>query len=502
LFDQNTGDRITPDQHYKTSDDVVASLFGTLTPLQDVMPGFIMLDGLRSDMMVPTNQAEWFFKEVNNHEPLSQNNPLVDPSSYYKAIININEVLGHIDSVVVSDREFNDLLTFACKGALVSMRSWVYLNLVRLYGETAYFEDNMASLPTSPQVIKEKAWVIDTLINQVKQYIHEESTFSARIEYRVFRFVNSKALLGELYLEKGDYANAAKYLKLGLESYSTEGTFFRADAAYRDLSWVNIFLNSESVASETLSVIPFSVQDGQINKLGTWLGRVSPVAKISPVLLDSFIVQTTTQGTQGDFFRGQGSTFIIDKVNMITDSTYTYEANITKYAVDRNEPSSSDIIISRAADIHLLLAEAYNRLGDADSRIKALMLLNNGVAGLPSAKRPADFKVQKWTGNLGIRGRVSLTDRIAPKSILEDPILGIPEDAVILAIEDMIIAERALELAFEGKRWFDLVRIAERRNDPSFLADKVAAKFAGTPQYETVRTKLLNSENWYLQLQQ
>jgi hypothetical protein len=67
-----------------------------------------------------------------------------------------------------------------------------------------------------------------------------------------------------------------------------------------------------------------------------------------------------------------------------------------------------------------------------------------------------------------------------------------------LLIEDLIIAERAMELAFEGKRFSDLVRIAERRNDPAYLADRVAAKFEGTEMYDVIRNKLMNPENWYL----
>ncbi len=67
-------------------------------------------------------------------------------------------------------------------------------------------------------------------------------------------------------------------------------------------------------------------------------------------------------------------------------------------------------------------------------------------------------------------------------------------------LEDQIMDERVRELAFEGERFYDLMRIARRRGDPSYLADKVAAKF-NPPLREQIRQHLLNEENWYLKLQ-
>ena len=164
---------------------------------------------------------------------------------------------------------------------------------------------------------------------------------------------------------------------------------------------------------------------------------------------------------------------------------------ITKYALDAADMESSDIIISRAADIQLMLAEAYNRLGDATSRKYALMLLNQGV----NKENPKPAPFSKWSGNLGVRGRVYLKSREVPKNMIS-------EDSIQNLIEDFIIEERAMELAFEGKRWFDLVRIAERRNSPEYIANKVAAKFEGTDMYNTVHAKLMNPANWYLPMEQ
>jgi hypothetical protein len=172
----------------------------------------------------------------------------------------------------------------------------------------------------------------------------------------------------------------------------------------------------------------------------------------------------------------------------VNDSTYLTESYITKYEIDDQDPLSSDIILSRAADVHLLLAEALNRMGDETSQKYALMLLNDGV----NAVNPKPAPYSRWSANLGIRGRVYLKAWELSEGLLRNP------EARMLYIEDLIMAERALELAFEGKRWFDLMRVARRRN-PEYLADKVAAKFATDPEvYNKIHVKLRDPNNWIL----
>jgi hypothetical protein len=68
-------------------------------------------------------------------------------------------------------------------------------------------------------------------------------------------------------------------------------------------------------------------------------------------------------------------------------------------------------------------------------------------------------------------------------------------------IENMIIQEDALELAYEGQRWPDLLRVAIRRNDPAFIGDKIYNKLiksgmsAGAASQ--ARAKLL-AKDWFL----
>jgi starch-binding outer membrane protein, SusD/RagB family len=64
-----------------------------------------------------------------------------------------------------------------------------------------------------------------------------------------------------------------------------------------------------------------------------------------------------------------------------------------------------------------------------------------------------------------------------------------------------LIQENALENAYEGTRWPDLLRVAIRRNDASFIADKVYNKLiksgVSAGAASQARGKLLNKD-WYL----
>ena len=56
----------------------------------------------------------------------------------------------------------------------------------------------------------------------------------------------------------------------------------------------------------------------------------------------------------------------------------------------------------------------------------------------------------------------------------------------------------ALEGAFEGYRFYDLMRVALRRGDPSYLAMPVSRRNGDVD--ETLRSLLMNTANWYLPL--
>jgi len=103
----------------------------------------------------------------------------------------------------------------------------------------------------------------------------------------------------------------------------------------------------------------------------------------------------------------------------------------------------------------------------------------------------------------GIHSRGSGDSEVNPYYVLPQPptALASRQDTVnyqIPLVEDMIITEMALEGAFEGYRFYDLMRVALRRSDPAYLADAVSRREGTTDA--SLRALLMDTKNWYLPL--
>jgi len=93
----------------------------------------------------------------------------------------------------------------------------------------------------------------------------------------------------------------------------------------------------------------------------------------------------------------------------------------------------------------------------------------------------------------------NLINMVKTRALLE-PISGITNKNTL---EDIILEERAREFCGEGKRWFDLIRMARRNNRErisrfiEILADNKSYEKA-----EIIRGKYLNPFSWYLPIHQ
>jgi len=68
------------------------------------------------------------------------------------------------------------------------------------------------------------------------------------------------------------------------------------------------------------------------------------------------------------------------------------------------------------------------------------------------------------------------------------------------AMEELVLLERQRELMFEGKRWFDLLRMARRDGNSNRLVAKVLGKY--TDNQTTIKSKMTDMNSLYLPIYQ
>ena len=163
--------------------------------------------------------------------------------------------------------------------------------------------------------------------------------------------------------------------------------------------------------------------------------------------------------------------------------------------------------------IYLRYAEALNRAGYPQS---AFAILKYGICDETLKNRvdavelqqagdlvnfdPNVFRIEEV---LGVHSLGSGDSHANAFYMLPQPenALATRQDTVnyqIPLVEDLIINEMALEGAFEGYRFNDLMRVALRRGDASYLATPVSRRNGETD--DTLYQLLMDSKNWYLPL--
>lgn len=526
----------------KTERDAFYHLCGILQLMQQVGNDYVISGELRGDLMTQTNNTPQDLRDIEFFAADSANAYLHE-KKLYALINNCNYYIDRLDTEAMGAK--TDTLSVPVR----TIRAWAFLQLALDYGKVHYFTkpilntndevdvediDFTATAFTESENELPANVLIEKLIEELRPYCpasdQEEIMPFIEGEYSTINSFQTKMLilpvrfmLGELYMWKQDFASAAEmYHSLMVERKLTisMGANRWRNSMCDDVStrkWSDQFTNIPSDNFVSLIAYSDEFEHGMTrlpDLLSSYqLGASGACREIFDA--QQFSISNKIVPVSGDL-RGEGKTsdygsYVMNVPANSTTGEYT-DAYITKIGkMKANDAYYTSLC--RAPLIYLRYAEAVNRLGKHQLAMAVLKygLTTNVLNNRNYIKEDelggeiyTDFGQMNsaytsiFSKNAALHSRGSgdvdfnLAYRIDTSTGLDS----------LTDVENKIMDEYVLECAFEGNRFHDLMRISTYRNDPGYLATKVASKLATAVNSPRSReewiTFLSDKNNWYL----
>ena len=518
--------------------DSVYSVMGIVNRMQLIADRVNLLGEVRGDLVTTTEAASADLKRLAAFD-FSQENKYNQVSDYYAVINNCNYYLAHVDTLL--ERRGRKLFTYEY-AAVKAFRAWTYLELVKAYGRVPLVVNPVMTEVEAREAMNGEQMDITAICN----YFITDLTPYAQVELPQFGNINGmdsrsffipmRALLGDLCLWANRYEEAARWYNDYLNDRNEP---IRMNFSGRT-QWMNVSFQRPSVgyyvsSNEMLSYIPMEdrVFDGTVSDLqniyestqeNNYYFQLTPSANMRRLSADQIYCVEYKTDTQTDTVYAPRSGFSDDlligdlrlysnfsQISIGGQDAYSEYSSLSQTI---NKIMSSRITTYRRSMVYLRYAEALNRAGLPQS---AMVVLKNGICqenirncvdSLERVKAGSliNFDATTFTRQttIGVHSLGSGDSECNAYYTLPQPTtpLATRQDTInyqIPLVEDLIINEMALEGSFEGYRYYDLLRVALRRNDPAYLADPISLRTG--VQDAGLRALLMDPKNWYLPIE-
>ena len=501
LFDVKSNQYMSLDNTALTNpNDSIYSMLGILKQLRDLESKYVVLNELRGDLMDVGEYASVELQEISAFKATIANS-WIWARDYYTVINSCNYLIHKMGDTLTN--HYAALMLPEVVQAK-TIRAWVYLQLLSNYGKAVYLDKPVITVEEAQKQYNFSSYdeILPKLINDLEPYSEiRQPEYGTIGRYNSSNlFLNTKCVLADLYLWNRNYLEAAQtcYSLIAEAGYTVSGarSYWDASGQYKNNGWPALFADTDA---ECISIIGFEASFSS-SLLGLTLVSNAPLVPSANYL------NFTQSQPYADFFTINNSRVDVIKEGDLRgeDGSYMYVSSslwdearplIYKYGLS----TRSMVYLYRVTKLYLRYAEAVNQL---NKPTLALAILNEGLnarttnpltgsveaSEITPMETWMDFSAAVFDLNIGTRQRglgMSTTNFVViPPSTIDS--IGLVEKA----IRD----ELALETAFEGCRFPDLMRMARHRNNPALLAEAVAEKH---PNKEAMRAFLMQEQNWY-----
>ncbi|GEC70982.1 Starch-binding associating with outer membrane [Flavobacterium flevense] len=461
-LDLRPQDGIVRDEFWKTKEDVQAAVIGIYSSMLSSPPGvgdltmtqYLFMHGeLRGGMVTEGPNVTDDARDIMNTNVLPSNG-LTDWGAFYRTINYCNTVIALAPAVRNEDPTFTQIQLNHFLSEALAIRAYLYFTLARTFKDvplklepTLNDQDNF-QLPTTPQNV-----VFDQVIEDLKlaeEYAVEDYGDVASNKGRITVYAIN-AMLADVYLWTEDYDQALIATTKVIDS----NKYSLIDASN---SWFNT-VYARGNSSESIFEFQYTTAN---------LGPFYNIFLQRPQFIAGPIVLEEVFGV--DFDNPENADIRGVRASLVAGTNEIYKFTGLNNA-DRKALQDSDThwFVYRYADVKLMRAEALARLGGINENIE------QGQEALDIIE---EIRLK--------REAIELTEM----TVFPDNTSG---------ILDYILAERAREFAFEGKRWYDLLRMA-RANDYERIDLLISNAIATAPpaQQQTIIAKLRDPNSHYL----